>query len=92
MAMEGDQLAPTANEFGGLGFIVDQDRGWAVCFDIEAGWAIGPVFTDGTDEAIGFIAFVQACGVDRLADLSIDDQRALYEGYLGAVDELEKLD
>lgn len=86
-----DGYAPTANPFGGLGFIVDAEQGMAICFDIEAGWAVGPVFTDGVDEAIGFIAFVQATGVDRLAELGLEDQRVLYEGYLAAVEELDKI-
>lgn len=90
MTTEGTKLAPTANAFGGLGFIVDSEKRLAVAFDIEAGWAVGPVFTDGMDEAIGFIAFVQACGVDRFADLDLAGQKTLYEGYLTAVEELDQ--
>jgi hypothetical protein len=90
VATDETELAPTANAFGGLAFIVDPEKGMAVAFDIESGWAVGPVFTDGMDEAIGFIAFVQACGIDRFADLDLAGQKTLYEGYLTAVEELDQ--
>lgn len=77
-------------EFGkGVGTISDSDSGYCCLFNSDTGFAFGPVFTDGPDEAAGFLMFCYASGFNRPWECDAEELASLYEGFTKMVVSLD---
>lgn len=78
--------------FEGLGVITDTETGYAVLFDAVSGWSFGPVFTDGPDEAGGYLMFVKANGFDAPTECTVDDLKEMYDAFTAMMESLDAQD
>lgn len=73
----------------GTGTLTDSETGYTCLFNTDTGFAFGPIFVDGPDEAAGYLMFCLASGFDRPWECDAEELRELYEGFTKMVQGLD---